>query len=83
MNDMAVLAVMSCRKNLILVDKIVLTEKGLIFERDWACPLSMMTFFFIFFFFSNFNLTFIFFLINFDFIITFFLFDKIFSKDKN
>ena len=74
MNDMAVLAVLNCRKNLILVDKIVETEKGLIFERDWACPLSMMTFFFIFFFFSNINLTFIFFLINFDFIYNLFSF---------
>lgn len=39
MNDMAVLAVMNCRKSLILVDRIVAIEKGLIFGRDWACSL--------------------------------------------
>ena len=71
---MAVLAVMNRMKSLRLVDRIVATEKGLIFGKDWTCPLSMKTFFSIFFFFSKINLTYLFFLINFDFIDKLFFF---------
>lgn len=50
MCDIVVWLVMNRMKSLIRVDMIVVVETGLIFGKDWAFLLQMMTFFYILFY---------------------------------